>query len=501
MIAAAHRSLDSCLRSRLNNSLASTGIFFSPGNPAITPTIRFREHLENLAPELEIDPVALCEFPSHYAFFGSRTILRNIRRSDWYTENCLERLDAPVELPTHGHRIVPPEQASTQLIELLLDETRARIKDCQHVGLLLSGGMDSRIVAAAIGELQRSRADIHVTCFTWGQEGTRDVAYARQIARYYGWNFERFEINAATLWDNVIAAAEEGCFHSALHLHAMPAVANRALELNIDLMIAASYGDSIGRAEYSGLHVSSLPPIKNRMRNWYGIFDEGLFNCCKSQSFVELDRCHRLYGKVSNASRNELDFQLHYMRNMLGSAMNVIDSRVPLAQAFTSRPLVEYMWSLDVKCRTDEIYLFVLRQIAPELLDIPWARTGKPFLVSKARPDHLRRNFHDYPNWMRENIDHLEKAIFSGAIENFGAFNARAIQAIFNAFKQYRFVRSGRIPEILLWLASFGVLLEKYDPTPIRQSPRGRRLWPRYKLELYGTLLRQYKAFGWQQER
>ena len=65
-------------------------------------------------------------------------------------------------------------------------------------------------------------------------------------------------------------------------------------------------------------------------------------------------RCRALYGEAPDFAVVELDHQLHYMRT-LGSAMNVIDARVPLAQALTSRPIVEFMWSLAPESRTDEV--------------------------------------------------------------------------------------------------------------------------------------------------
>ena len=359
--------LETRLRARLSNTLASTGNFFVPENPDIAPKSQFGDLLADPRVSKEVDPVALCEFPSHYSFFGSRTILRQVRRTDLYADNRLDLLEEPVGVPGHGLRRMAPETVAEGFIDFLLDETRERVQGCTHLGLLLSGGMDSRIVAAALAELQRSGSRFAVTCFTWGQPGTRDVVYAERIANHYGWGFEYFGIDAETLLQNVAETAGNGCFYSAIHLHAMPAVARRAEDLGVELMLAGSYGDSIGRAEYGGRHVTKLPAIEHRLRNWYGLLDPVLFRTCRVQSARELARCRRQYGDQSKLAVIELDRQLHYMRNMLGSAMNVIDARVPLAQAFTSRPIVDFMWSLAPACRTDEVYLFVLRTLDPEL--------------------------------------------------------------------------------------------------------------------------------------
>ena len=489
-------SLQSRLRARLSNTLASTGTFFVPENPDIKPTSHFGDVLADPSVSKEIDPVALCEFPGHYSFFGSRTILRQVHRTDLYADNRLELLEMPIGAPGHGQRRMEPEYVAEAFIELLLDETQVRVRDCKNIGLLLSGGMDSRIVAAALAEMQRSGWEFTVTCFTWGQAGTRDVVYAERIASHYNWGFEHFKIDSETLWDNAQEAARSGCFHSGMHLHAMPAVAKRAVELGVELMLAGSYGDSIGRAEYSGSHVSSLAAIEKRMRNWYGALDETLFKECRKQTLAEIRRCRKLYGRQSALGVIELDYQLHYMRNMLGSAMSVIDTRVPLAQAFTSRPIVEFMWALEPGSRTDEVYLFVLRELDSSLLEIPWARTGKPFLQSGAKPDDLKQGFHEYAKWTRELIESLEARVFSGSIERSGAFNLESIEQIFRAFKNNHFVFCGRILEIVLWLASLGILLEETDAPPLIATEKKRRFRLRHRLELYASLGRQYQAFS-----
>ena len=489
-------SLETRLRARLSNTLASTGNFFVPENSAITPTSQFGDVLADPRVSKEVDPVALCEFPGHYSFFGSRTILRQVRRTDLYADSRQELLETPVGVPGHGRRTMAPEAATEGFINLLLDETRERVRGCTHLGLLLSGGMDSRIVAAALAELQRSGSEFVVTCFTWGQAGTRDVVYAERIARHYGWGFEQFEIDSATLWDNVHESARSGCFHSGMHLHAMPAVSKRALELGVELMLAGSYGDSIGRAEFRGSHVSMLCSVDHRLWNWFGLIDEALFEQCRVETAEEIDRCRRLYGKQSGVAVVELDNQLHYMRNMLGSAMNTINQYVPISQAFTSRPMVEYMWSLAPECRSDEVYFFALRQLDPTLLELPWARTGKPFLKGEATPDNLKAGFHSYDMWARENFEQIEGSIFSGAIEKSGAFNQKALRAVVYTFKKCHFIRSGRILEIVLWLASLGLILEELDQPRVRINKERQQFRFRHRLQLAANMAQQFRVYG-----
>lgn len=443
-----------------------------------------------------IDPVALAEFPTGYSFFGGRTLLREARRTGFFEKAIGGADDTGTSVPAHSKGDASPGKIAEGFRDLLLLEMRSRVRDCKRVGLLLSGGMDSRVAAAVLATLQKGGGTFEVTCFCWGRGDTRDPVYARTIADKYGWGFEHFEVDAEVLLANVEETARNGCFHSAQHLHAMPQVAARARALEMDIMFAASYGDSIGRAEYGGVHVSKLPPVEGRLRNWYDLIEPGLFERCRKETISEIERCRRLYGEQSALAINELDQQLHYMRNMLGSAMSVIDARVPLAQAFTSAEVVEYMWCFNPGCRNDEVYWHLLNALDKELLEIPWARTGKPYLQDDAKPDPLPASFHRYADWAREIKKDLEARIFSGELERMNAFNMKAVRKVVDGFMNYRFVQTGRFLEVTLWLASLATLLEELQPPPVREGSPPQGMTLRGRMQYHATLVNQYRHFG-----
>jgi asparagine synthase (glutamine-hydrolysing) len=178
---------------------------------------------------------------------------------------------------------------------------------------------------------------------------------------------------------------------------------------------------------------------------------------------------------------------------MLGSAMSVIDEVVPLAQAFTSWPVVRFMWSLEPQCRTDEVYLHVLRNLDAELLEIPWARTGRPYLCDDQPADDLKRSFHDYGAWTRVNLHRIQEAISRGRLQDIGPFNPAGLKAVVDTFSRFSFVRSGRLLEIVLWLASLALLMEKYG-LEAEMPRKSRRLRAINRFELMGTVFRQFRA-------
>lgn len=480
----------------LADSLGFTGWFSDPTDPELGPELHFSSVIASPGVVRDIDCTALCEFPTRYTFFGKRTLLRSIRRSDLFSKEPCDDGAEPLRVPRHADYEATAMEVAEGLSERLLSETRERVNGRGQVGILLSGGMDSRVIAAILRMVQQETGNFAVTCFCWGHPDTRDPVYARLIAQKYGWRFEHFHVSGESLLANVDHAARNGCFHSAQHLHAMPQVAERARQLGIEVMLAASYGDGIGRAEYGGVHVGKLHPIERRLRNWYDLLEPDLFGRFQRETLTEIARCRRRYGVQSKLATNELDQQQHYMRNMLGSAMSVIDADIPLAQSFTSREVVEYMWGFAPKSRDDEVYLYALRGLDPELLEIPWARTGKPYLQHDAKPDALPRSFHRYADWTREISVDLEDRIFGGEIERLNAFNMKAVRRVFDGLMKNEFVRSGRFLEVTLWLASLATFLAEVQPPPVRKGPPARRLTLRGQSEFYSTLLNQYRHFG-----
>lgn len=443
------------------NSISTTGsIFFKNDSQLHSKASSFSKLLDEYGGSaLEIDAVALTEFPARYTFLGDRTLFKRVKRTQWFSDGRNTGYNLP---PKHGDRKASPQEIAEGLYPLLKSEVIEYIGNSQHIGILLSGGMDSRIVAGILKEIQDERKDFAVTVFCWGQRDTRDPVYATRIADSFSWNFEHFSITAATLRRNIELSAQEGCFYSALHLHAMEEVADRAKALAVDCILAGSYGDSIGRAEYSGKRVERLVPIARTLRNWFKIINPDVYSVCQKDSLIELEHYHNLFRQLPNTIINELDYQLHYMRNQLGSCMGIISKKVPLRQVFTTNQVVEYMWSFTPECRTNDVYLEILGIINPELLKIPWARTGKPYMVEDASADNLYKSFHNYLNWTHKDLkDYLKDIIMSGNLKNTGVFNMRQVEALLTTFYKNKPMR-GRFPEIILWLGAVSLFLDKY---------------------------------------
>jgi hypothetical protein len=467
------------------NYTADTGKYFTKDDSGrISLYEYFKDAVKTAgkSSKVKLNITALTEFPSHYAFIGDKTIVNNISRTQWFSNYDPERglFENDFSL-RHGNREADAREIARELHLALRAEISDYINSSRRVGILLSGGMDSRIVSSVLKEIQNERKDFKVYAFCWGNGETRDPVYARRIAELYNWDYQNFPVTSDTLKKNIEICADEGCFYAPKHLHAMPDVAIRAGELEIECLLAGSYGDSIGRAEYSGVRVENLTPIRNCFRNWFRMFNKDVYEECRKQTISDISTYHSLFGESSESATNELDYQLHYMRNMLGTCMIMLNRVTDFHQVFTRSDVVSLMWSFDNKCRTNEVYKCLLGEVDPKLLDIPWARTGRRYLDDSTKPDDMQKSFHRYSEWIRNDLfSHIRDLIFNGEIEKTGIFNMDQIHFIMMQNRKSE-ILNGRIEEIILWLSSLSIFLRNNDweidcdyPGPPEHSFAGR---------------------------
>ena len=189
--------------------------------------------------ERELDLVGVLEVLFRRWPLGDRSLVSNLRRSPWMaepTDNGWRYHD----VPEHGNRKLPTKQVASRLVSELEREARLYTESHNSIGLLLSGGLDSRIVAGITRILELNDDIDDVTAFTWGIEGCRDVYYAREIAEKFGWDFHHFPLNAGVLKRNIRRAGELGAEFSPFHLHALPDIRDQA---DVDVILAGSYGN------------------------------------------------------------------------------------------------------------------------------------------------------------------------------------------------------------------------------------------------------------------
>jgi asparagine synthase (glutamine-hydrolysing) len=416
---------------------------------------------------VELDPVGLVTKTALPYLLADRTLLKGVRRTPWMPRPTEDGGWAPVDLPPHGHERPDPERFTQELKTALLNEAREYIGEARTVGILLSGGMDSRVVAGVVRALQEEAdSAFTVVGLTWGREASRDVIYARRIVERFGWEWQHFPLTSETLAENIGHAARLGAEVSPLHLHAMPQIAKFE---GVEVILAGSYGDSVGRAEFSGRHVTQLKSVLPRKMDRFGVLPSSTLRSVLEAVRHDASTLPHANTEQSSLRRYEIEQQKHYMRRMLQSCMQSIAFAKPIHQLFTSPNVFGRMWRLDPSARNGDWYSRLLPTLPGDLLSIPWARTGKRYDEPTGDPDHHERLNHKYGAWLRGDLrDLIIQRVKGDRIKALGLFNERGVNLALRAWSRAGTSSANSLDELFSWMASLDEFLGTYQLTPER---------------------------------
>ncbi|WP_201618892.1 asparagine synthase-related protein [Psychrobacter maritimus] len=421
----------------------------------------------NLA--IELDETALVTKMCIPFLIGDRTLIQGVSKTPWVSNYKGKGRWVPHYLPPHGN-LIPEKNAFTiKFKEALLAEARDYIEGKKNIGILLSGGMDSRILAGVIRELQLTdRPEINVVCLTWGASDSRDVVYAQRIAQQFGWEIVHYPLSPETLLRNIKFSGMHGAEFSAFHLHAMEDVANTP---NLDAILAGSYGDSVGRAEFSGSHVTKLKPVLPKILDKYGVLNSTSLQTAKRELRNDVIDSAHILQSTSVLRQREIEQEMHYMRRMLQACMQTIAIKTPVYQLFTSPDVFGLMWGLDPEVRNNDWYALLLQQLPGELLNIPWARNGKLYhQQDKPALDNLSKSYHQYGKWLRSDLkQEVLNRLNSDAIRNLSIFNDKGLDRLIKNWEKAITTGINSVDESVVWLCSLHDMIEVYDisRTPI----------------------------------
>jgi asparagine synthase (glutamine-hydrolysing) len=151
-----------------------------------------------------------------------------------------------------------------------------------------------------------------------------------------------------------------------------------------------------------------LTPIKNSRRIVHPSLVPDML------AAAERDRATAWEGEKATEAwiRVEHDMQENYMRRMICHAMDYIRMFCSVHQAFTSEKVVSYMWSLAPEARTDKIYYELFRLLDRKLYSLPWARTGVAPDGTLEKNQLLKKNYHEWSEWLRGSLRERIKPLF-----------------------------------------------------------------------------------------
>ena len=410
--------------------------------------------------KLTLDTASILGILSLTYCCGSRTLFTEIERQPWLS--CVDGLNVDLcSIPSHGLLWDSYDNIADHLKKLLYEEACSVAEGKDDIYILLSGGLDSRIVAGIFSEAYK-RGDIvrKPIAITWGFENCRDVVYGEKVAEMLGFEWQFIPMTAQQLEYNTdVLCSRIGCLVSPIHLHAMGAL--REVSAN-SLVLAGSYGDSVGRAEFSGKHLLELDLIKI-----YDYFDILTNDACSFGYKVIIEDLEKFRTRVNDDRKYvvaECEKQGHYMRNMIATAMESINQFCNTYQMFTDPKVYSYMWSIHPSLRNDKIYGKLLESFSNGLLSLPWARTNKSLSgPTLGAQKGLLRNYHDRVGWISKDLyekyyDYLSPEWFADT----GIFKCESIKELARIVRdENSFSIYGIRPfEQWLWLASLKKMCE-----------------------------------------
>ncbi|MEO5777861.1 MAG: asparagine synthase C-terminal domain-containing protein [Flavobacterium sp.] len=412
--------------------------------------------------EKVVDPAAAIEMLNKEFFLGDRTVIENLNKTPWLAKPNTDfnhwEYD---EAPKHGSLNIEEKEIAKILFQKICDEIALYVGDKKSIGILLSGGMDSRMVAGALDFLMKNNkvSNLKVTAVTWGNSNTRDVIYAKKISERLNWEWKHYPVTAEGLLQNIRETAIYGCEYSPMHLHAIPQIRD---DNDFDVILAGSYGDSVGRAEFGGKNIRHVEPLLKNIHNVSSLFRDDVFEDSIKKIENDVTSYHKLFPRDEKYMQNELDYQLHYMRRMLNPCMDLFNEKMEFYQVFSHPDVYSFMWTIHPDKRNDDIYKHMLLEFVTPLDDIPWARTGLKYGEKTGIPDEYLKRHHTYVHILQKEIlEDIKKMVLREEFKSLGIFKYKSIEILFKLIKYFP-LNSLYYTEKVAWLASLAEMSRLY---------------------------------------
>ncbi|MGH9160638.1 MAG: asparagine synthase-related protein [Vicinamibacteraceae bacterium] len=402
-----------------------------------------------------LDEVGVAQLLTLGHLMGSRALVKGASRSM-----------PPGSYAAHGRDAISDfDTWAADLESALLRELSGYLEGKRSALLLLSGGLDSRILAGLVKRLQEDgRSRQSVLAATWGVEQSRDVQYARRIAQIYGWEWRHEIMSADVLAENLDTVLSIGAEVAAHHLHAMPRL-TRDLRGQIDVVLAASYGNSVAQGDYSGRGLMALKPLWDDRWRRLGLFKSSFRSAVEAD--IHADAADFGGSPASSDvpwSRHELEQQHHCKRRMLSGAMSVLEALAPVRQLFTSPDVYGRIWRLDAHERDDRLYRFLLPRLPGRIHEIPWAWTGRPFGAPGPPLDGFSSDHHDYGGWLRKNLaPAIRREILEGPGSRLSCFVPGQIERLLNVWSRARTRTVSLLDEMVSNLYALSKLMRRLE--------------------------------------
>lgn len=450
-------------------------------------------------PELDrtVDQVALNQFLIFDHVLDDRTLLKQVHllpqaslltfAHNQFDIRCYWALKYP---DTYENR--KEDAYIEQFLHYLRQAVIRQDPDQQPTGLLLSGGLDSRVL---LGVLRDGPVDDSFHTFTWGIPGCDDARFAQEVAAKVGTQHHFFELKPDWLLDLAQEAVRitDG-LGNIINLHALATLKEEAQYAQViykGFMGDAMMGYALQRPFWADYKAETETQIHLQVYESQGVLNynqteqKRLFTDSFQQKVGDAvyDALHSgmLRSGVKQLANQRLYFDLtQRVPRMTLNGVEVARNRAMIRLPFCDNDLVEFALTIPPGLQFER-YLITAAFISayPQLAKIPVTGTGLP-MVSCAREIRIRaqrlarwhldkvglsrlagvegRPYKDYTSWFRTVLRAwLEDTLLSKRSLERGYFNPAYIRWLVEEHLNGadHTVRLGALLTIELWHKQF----------------------------------------------
>jgi asparagine synthase (glutamine-hydrolysing) len=466
----------------------SSGLIFAAGVRAL---------LADSSLSLALDKTAIAEFLTFDHVLDDRTLLESVKllpQASLMVYKDDQLCIRPYwDLQYAEFHEVRDEDADVDRLNFLLQQAVQRqVQGDRPKGLLLSGGLDSRVILALLAE-NISPGQLHT--FTWGIPGCDDARAARELASISGTRHHFLELNSGWLADKANEAVRltDG-LGNIVNLHAFANVEEEARFAQVlfkGFLGDAMFGFAVNRYFWANYNEDNLYKVHKAAHHYHGVIT---FDAIDHISLFTNDFQHAVGDSVfesyragmkrSNASQSATQ-RLFFDLTQRVPRMTINGVEVVRSHAAVRLPFADYD-VLDFSLQIPPGYLFN-RHIAyraftekyPQLAKVPNPSTGLPMIscardiLLRAKKDfqwHLRsrgldklagpekRPYKDYNTWFRTVLRNwVEGTLLDPHTLQRGLFQPDYVrqQVAGHMAGDNRAVRLGGLLSLELWLRQF----------------------------------------------
>ena len=430
---------------------------------------------------------------------GSHQLLYMLE-SDTLVESAYWRVDPELPVATH----LTFEAAADETAQLVVQAVDRCSQEPYRLGTFLSGGLDSRIIIAALGRLGRSPSAL-----TYGDPASRDVYYAKLVAQRAGLTHQVCSRTdgqwVKQYWRQHLLMTDAS--HSWIHMHGID-VLDEARHL-MDVNLSGFAGDSM--LSGTGLRDTYLTTVDDMtyaaaifnglilFENWPGmtetdeqlLYTKDLFALVKGRAFTSLCEALAPFASYAQPLRTELftlyTSDIRHYAHYIGFKRSAVEIELP----FVDPDLMMFVLCLPPDYRKNRrLARAVLRRLSGSLARIPydhdellptdeiWLRSAHEF-YSRAKRRSLRllgvthtasTTLHsDYENWLRTDLrDWAESILFDRRTLERGLFEPEFLRSIWRRHVSGRELYTiGKLAPIM----SYELMLREFVDQPLAVEP------------------------------